>query len=94
MVLLEAIDQRASAQGMPIDSRVQPGRSYRDALARLLEREHFDRVIISAADNTRTGLSARDLLWILENANAEVLVLRSAPQDTDSTTTTEIKGHF
>jgi nucleotide-binding universal stress UspA family protein len=94
MALLEAIEQRASAQGVPIDSRVQPGRSYRHALARLLEREQFDRVIISAADDTHAGLSGRDLLWILEQANAEVLILRPAPQDTDTLTTTDIKGHF
>jgi nucleotide-binding universal stress UspA family protein len=94
MPLLEAIEQRATADGVPIDSRVQPGRSYRHALARLLEREQFDRVIISAADNPRTGLSGRDLLWILEHANAEVLILRAAPQDTDTLTTTDIKGHF
>jgi nucleotide-binding universal stress UspA family protein len=94
MPLLEAIEQHASAQGVPIDSRVQPGRSYRHALARLLEREQFDRVIISAADDPRTGLSGRDLLWILEHANAEVLILRPAPQDTHAITTTDIKGHF
>lgn len=55
MPLLEVVEQRAAAEGVPIDSRVQPGRSYRHALARLLERERFDRVIISAADNPRTG---------------------------------------
>jgi nucleotide-binding universal stress UspA family protein len=94
MPLLEAIAQRATADGVPIDSRVQPGRSYRHALARLLEREQFDRVIISAADNPRTGLSGRDLLWILDHANAEVLILRPAPHDTHTITTTNIKGHF
>jgi nucleotide-binding universal stress UspA family protein len=94
MALLEAIEQRATAEGVPIDSRLQPGRSYRHALARLLEHEQFDRVIISATDNPRTGLSGRDLLWILEHANAEVLILRPAPQDTHTITTTDIKGHF
>jgi nucleotide-binding universal stress UspA family protein len=94
MPLLEAIEQRATAEGVPTDSRVQPGRSYRHALARLLEREQFDRVIISAADNPRTGLTGRDLLWILEHANAEVLILRPAPHDTHTITTTNLKGHF
>ena len=94
MPLLEAIEQHASAKGVPVDSRVQAGRSYRHALARLLEREQFDRVIVSAADNPRTGLSGRDLLWILEHANAEVLILRPAPRDTHAITTTDIKGHF
>src|SRR6185312_1348521 len=55
MPLLEAIEQRAVAEGVPIDARVERGRSYRHALSRLLEREHFDRVILSAADDPRTG---------------------------------------
>ena len=94
MPLLEAIEQRASAQGVPVDSRVQAGRSYRHALERLLEHEQFDRVIIPAADDPRTGLAGTDLLWILDHANAEVLILRPAPQDTHTITTTSIKGHF
>ena len=94
MPLLEAIEQRASAQGVPVDSRVQAGRSYRHALERLLEHEQFDRVIISAADNPRTGLAGPDLLWILEHANAEVLILRPSPRDTRTVTPTNIKGYF
>ena len=94
MPLLEAIEQRATAEGIPIDSRVQAGRSYRHALARLLEAENFDRVIISATDNPRTGLSGPDLLWLLEHAKAEVLILRPAPQDTRTISTTGLKGHF
>jgi nucleotide-binding universal stress UspA family protein len=94
MPLLEAIEQRATAEGIPIDSRVQAGRSYRHALARLLEAENFDRVIISATNKPQTGLSGPDLLWLLEHANAEVLILRPAPQDTRTISTTGLKGHF
>lgn len=94
MPLLEAIEQRASAQGVPVDSRVQAGRSYRHALERLLEHEQFDRVIIPAADDPRTGLAGADLLWILEHANAEVLILRPSPRDTRTVTPTNIKGYF
>jgi nucleotide-binding universal stress UspA family protein len=94
MALLEAIEQRATAEGIPIDSRVQAGRSYRHALARLLEAENFDRVIISATNQPQTGLSGPDLLWLLEHANAEVLILRPAPQDTRTISTTGLKGHF
>jgi len=49
---------------------------------------------LSTADDARTGLSGRDLLWTLEHANAEVLILRPAPQDTHTISTTDIKGHF
>lgn len=94
MPLLEAIEQRAVAEGVPVDARVERGRSYRHALCRLLEREHFDRVIISAADDPRTGLSGEDLLWAIENADAEVMILRPAPQDARVVSARGLAGHF
>ena len=51
MPLLEAIEQRASAQGVAVDSRVGRGRTARDALRKLLEQEHFDRIIVSADED-------------------------------------------
>ena len=48
MPMLEAIEQRATAQGVPVDARIERGRSYRHALRRLLERESFDRVVVPA----------------------------------------------
>jgi nucleotide-binding universal stress UspA family protein len=94
MPLLEAIEQRAAAQHIPVDARVERGRSYRHALSRLLEAEQFDRVIISAADDPRSGLSGDDLLWAIDHANAEVLILRPAPQDTRVISASGVKGHF
>ena len=82
MMLLEAIEQKVSAQGLMVDSRVGRGRSYRDALRRLLEQEQFDRVIVSATDSPRIGLSGDDLEWLLERVPAEVMILRPAPDDT------------
>jgi Universal stress protein family len=81
MPLIEAIEQRAAAKGIPVDSRTATGRTYRDALRRLLEQERFDRVIVSANDSRRTGLSRGDLEWLLERVPAEVLILRPAPDD-------------
>ncbi|HEU4599343.1 MAG TPA: universal stress protein [Solirubrobacterales bacterium] len=79
MAMLEAIEQRASAQGVPIDARIERGRSYRHALARLLEHEAFDRVVVPAASsNGSEGLEGEDLIWLLEKAPAEVLILRPA----------------
>jgi nucleotide-binding universal stress UspA family protein len=92
--LLEAIEQRAIARGVLVDSRVQAGRTYRHALARLLEHEQFDRVIVSAADHLRTGLSGPDLLWLLTHTNAEVMILKPAPQDTRIVSTENLAGHF
>lgn len=94
MPLLEAIEQRATSLGVSVDSRVARGRTYRDALRRLLEEESFDRVIVSATDDPRGGLSAEDLEWLLERVQAEVLILRPAPEDTRRIGTAALSGHF
>jgi nucleotide-binding universal stress UspA family protein len=94
MPLLEAIEQRAAAQGIPVDARIARGRTYRDALARLLDQESFDRIIVSATDSPRTGLSADDLEWLLERVPAEVLILRPAPDDTRRISAAGVSGHF
>jgi nucleotide-binding universal stress UspA family protein len=81
MAMLEAIEQRASAQDVAVDARIERGRSYRHALARLLEEESFDRVVVAAHANGGEGLSGDDLVWLLRSAPAEVLILRPAPGD-------------
>jgi nucleotide-binding universal stress UspA family protein len=81
MPMLEAIEQRATAQGVSIDSRIERGRSYRHALARLLARESFDRVVVPATAEAGAELSGDDLVWLLEKAPAEVLILRPGPED-------------
>jgi nucleotide-binding universal stress UspA family protein len=81
MPMLEAIEQRATAQGVLVDARVERGRSYRHALRRLLGKESFDRVVVPAAAMGGAGLSGDDLIWLLERAPAEVLILRPAPSD-------------
>jgi hypothetical protein len=94
MPLLEMIEQRASSQGIAVDSRVARGRTYRDALRRLLDQEQFDRVIVSATDSPRTGLSSEDLRWLLESVPAEILILRPAPDDTRRISANGLQGHF
>jgi nucleotide-binding universal stress UspA family protein len=81
MAMLEAIEQRAAAQGVPVDARIERGRSYRHALARLLREESFDRVVVPATANGGPGFSGEDLVWLLEKAPAEVLILRPGPAD-------------
>jgi nucleotide-binding universal stress UspA family protein len=93
MPVIEAIEQRAAAQGVPVDSRIARGRTYRDALRRLLDEESFDRIIISATDSRREGLSADDIEWLLERVPAEVLILRPAPSDTRRISA-DLAGHF
>jgi nucleotide-binding universal stress UspA family protein len=97
MPLLETIEQRAVAQGAAIDGRVMRGRTYRDALRRILEDEHFDRVIVSATShpggNGTGGFTGEDLVWLLDRADAEVLILRPAPED-HREVAAAVAGHF
>jgi nucleotide-binding universal stress UspA family protein len=81
MAMLEAIEQRATSQGVAVDARIERGRSYRHALARLLEEEPADRVVVPAHADGGEGLSGDDLVWLLRRAPAEVLILRPAPGD-------------
>jgi len=94
MPLLEMIEQRASSQGIAVDSRVARGRTYRDALRRLLDQEQFDRIIVSATDSPRAGLSSEDLRWLLESVPAEILILRPAPDDKRRISANGLQGHF
>jgi nucleotide-binding universal stress UspA family protein len=81
MPMLEAIEQRARAQGVAVDARIERGRSYRHALARLLATESFDRVLVPARAGGGEGLSGEDLVWLLAKAPVEVLILRPGPED-------------
>ena len=94
MPLLEAIEQQATAQGVHVDARVARGRTYRDALNRLLDQEHFDRIIVTATDNPRTGLSGEDLQWLLGRVPAEIMILRPAPDDARRISADGLQGHF
>jgi nucleotide-binding universal stress UspA family protein len=94
MPLLEAIEQRLSSQGIPVESRVGRGRSARDALRKLLEQEQFDRIIVSADEDPHVGLSYDDLRWLLDRVPAEILILRPAPQDTRRISANAVSGHF
>jgi hypothetical protein len=76
MPVLELIDQRASRAGVPVDSRVERGRTHRHALAALVEHERFDTLVVPARTSTSDGFEPADVAWLLENAPGEVLVLR------------------
>lgn len=93
MPMLEAIEQRATAQGVSVDARIERGRSYRHALERMLERETFDRVVVPASASGATGFSGDDLVWLLQKAPAEVLILRPGPGDRRVVTATGTAGN-
>ena len=92
MALIETIEQNLSSQGIPVDSRIGRGRSARDALRKLIEQEHFDRIIVSADEDPHVGLSYDDLRWLLERVPAEIMILRPAPEDTRQISIEEAGG--
>jgi hypothetical protein len=94
MPMLEAIEQVAAGAEIPVDARVGRGRTYRHALALLLEAEPVDRVIVPADGDSRAGLSGDDLVWLLERAQAEVLILRASFADDRRVTGDAVDGHF
>jgi hypothetical protein len=71
--MLEAIEQKGNRDGVPIDSRIEVGRTYRHALERLYKTERFDRTVTDAGVGALTG----DIDWLLERAPGEVVVLRA-----------------
>jgi len=74
--LLEAIEQRAARSGVAVDSRIERGRSYRHALRQMITNEHFDTVVVTAADHGSSGLLPDDISWLLENVPGEIIVIR------------------
>jgi hypothetical protein len=74
--MLEAVEQRAEQFRVPVDARIERGRTYRHALARLLEHERYDRIIVAATSRNGDGFSADDVAWLLEHAPGEIAVVR------------------
>lgn len=77
--LLELIEQRATQEGVPVDSRIERGRTHRHALAALLENEGYDTLVVPAKTSATDGFDPADIAWLLESAPGEVLVLRPEP---------------
>jgi hypothetical protein len=81
--LLEAVERAAVRAGVPVDARIEKGRSLSHALRLLWEAEDFDRIVAPAT--LQGGLTTKDLSWLLEHAPAETLVLK--PEGSPTTTT-------
>jgi hypothetical protein len=79
--LQEAIEQRAARFGVPVDERIERGRSYRHALRSTITHERYDRIVIAAAAQGQRGFEADDVAWLLENAPGEIVVLRPSKED-------------
>jgi nucleotide-binding universal stress UspA family protein len=83
--LQEAIEQRALRLGVPIDARIERGRTYRHALSQAMNHERFQRTVIAAARGGERGFAADDVAWLLDHAPGEILVLRPSPAHVDET---------
>ena len=73
MPLLEAVEHAALRSGVPVDARIESGRTPVHALRRLWETEHFDRIVVPAR-----GFAPKDLTWMLTHAPSETLIFRPA----------------
>jgi nucleotide-binding universal stress UspA family protein len=79
MPLLEAVETAAGRAGVPVDARIERGRTPIDALERLWEVETFDRILVPALAPGHPGFSGKDIAWMLAHAPSETLVVRPAP---------------
>jgi hypothetical protein len=80
MPILEAVERAAVRAGVPVDARIEKGRSLTHAMRLLWDVEKFDRIIAPAAGNGHAGFGVDDLAWLLTNAPAETLVLKPYEQ--------------
>jgi hypothetical protein len=85
MPLLEAVEHAALRAGVPVDARIESGRTPIHALKRLWAAEPFDRIVVPAPAGRSQGFTPKDLAWMLTNAPTETLILRPAPSSRDVT---------
>jgi len=74
--LLEAVEHAALRAGVPVDARIEKGRTLTHALRRLWEVEGFDRIVAPAPAGGGAGFTEKELAWILTHAPSETLVLK------------------
>lgn len=77
--LLEAVEHAAARAGVPVDARIESGRTPIHALERLWGAEHFDRIVVPAPADREPGFAPGELLWMLTHAPSETLILRPDP---------------
>jgi len=78
MPLLEAVELAALRAGVPVDARIEKGRTLTHAVRRLWDAEHFDRIVAPAPAPGREGFTPKELTWLLTNSPTETVVLKPA----------------
>jgi nucleotide-binding universal stress UspA family protein len=81
MPLLETIEQRAVGLGVPVDSRIERGRTNRHALREAIAHERYDRLVVAAASLRSEGFHGDDIAWLLDHAPGEVVIIRPDGDD-------------
>jgi hypothetical protein len=76
--LLEAVELAALRAGVPVDARIEKGRTLTHALKRLWEVEPFDRIVAPAPVEGAPGFSEKQLAWLLTHSPTETVVLKPA----------------
>jgi nucleotide-binding universal stress UspA family protein len=92
MPLLEAVEQRATEAGIPVDARIVRGRNRRHALRQAIAEENFDRIVIAASEHGNHGFDPDDVAWLLDNAPGEIVVLRASDEDKPERSTASVRG--
>ena len=77
--LLEAVEHAALREGVPVDARIEKGRTPTHALQRLWEVEHFDWIVAPAESRGNGGFTTKDVTWILDHAPSQTVLLKPAP---------------
>jgi hypothetical protein len=81
MPLLEVIEQRAATVGVPVDARIERGRTLRHALREAIAHERYDRIVVAAASLQSEGFHGDDVAWLLDRAPGEVVIIRPDGDD-------------
>jgi nucleotide-binding universal stress UspA family protein len=81
MPLLETIEQRAMGLGVPVDSRIERGRTARHALREAIAHERYDRLVVAAASHRSEGFHGEDIAWLLDHAAGELVIIRPDGDD-------------
>jgi nucleotide-binding universal stress UspA family protein len=79
--LLEAIEQRARRFDVPVDGRIERGRTNRHALRQAIANERFDRIVVDASADANHGFDAADVAWLLGAAPGEIVILRPSKEE-------------
>jgi hypothetical protein len=88
MPLLEAVEHAALRASVPVDARIERGRTPIHGLKRLWDAERFDRIVVPAPVGRKPGFTPKDLAWMLTHAPSETLILRPGP----GTASPEVNG--